>query len=138
MTLDALAQLASGEDRDDRKLVAALQQLRAIDDKSHLAYALNTAAALCLDMDRRDAARSYAREALSVAEVMQRTNDRVIAHATLMRLSRSDRNAGGDPHSTGAWPAQDTFDERDLSRRARSALLEAMRVAGHRPMSFQR
>jgi DNA-binding SARP family transcriptional activator len=133
MTLDALAQLASGEDRDDRRLVAALQQLRAIDDKSHLAYALNTAAALCLDMDRTDAARSYAREALDVAEVMQRTNDRVIAHATLLRLSRSDRKAGLDPHGTGTWPAQDSFDERDLSRRARSALLEAMRVAG-RPM----
>lgn len=135
MTLNALAQLSSGEDRDERKLVAAL---RAIDDKSHLAYALNAAAALCLVMDRTDAAHSYAREVLNIAEVMQRTNDQVIAHATLMRLSRNDRNAGEEPDSTGAWPAQDTFDERDLSTRARSALLEAMRAAGHRPMFFQR
>jgi DNA-binding SARP family transcriptional activator/predicted ATPase len=126
MTLDALAELASGDEPDDRKLVGALEQLRAIDDKSHLAYALNAAATLCLSKHRADAARSYATEALHVAETMQRTNDRVIAHATLMRLGRSDD-----------WLSQASFDTGDLSRRARSALSEAMRTSD-RPGSFQR
>jgi predicted ATPase/DNA-binding SARP family transcriptional activator len=138
MTLDALAQLASGGEHEDRQLVAALEQLRAIDDKSHLAYALNVAAILCLGTARADAARAYAREALQVAETMQRTNDRVIAHATLIRLRQADRTASTEAEHSDEGLRQASMDADVLSSRARSALLGTLPAGGHPPAPLQR
>ncbi|MBS7700296.1 MULTISPECIES: hypothetical protein [unclassified Chelatococcus] len=45
-TLQALAMLASAEHSDNAVLAKALARLRAVDDKSYLAYALNRAAGL--------------------------------------------------------------------------------------------
>ncbi|HEY5756856.1 MAG TPA: AAA family ATPase [Steroidobacter sp.] len=138
MALDALAWFTSGQERDDQKLASALQQLREIDDKSHLAYALNAAAALCLGMKRVDAARSYAKEALHVAEAMHRTNDRVIAHAMLMRLSQNGPDTDACTNRADDSLEDTTIDLNALSCRARAALQEALQECDARQFQFQR
>ena len=85
-TLEALAEFA--DDREPRldRLAAALTQLRAVDDKSHLAYALNTAASLCVRQGQPSRAQGFAKEALDAAVAMQRHDEATIAQATLAGL----------------------------------------------------
>ena len=127
VTLEALARLGSGGDPAQESLADALQQLRAIDDKSYLAYALNIAAKLHFDAGRLDAARECAAKALAVAEAMQRKNEIVIAQALLTRCAGVNEPAG-NARKTGALMA-DLSDQDGLSGRARSALLEAANAA---------
>jgi DNA-binding SARP family transcriptional activator/tetratricopeptide (TPR) repeat protein len=119
-TLEALARLSAGERGADKRLSCALDELRAVDDKSYLAYALNEAAVLHLRNGRVSEAVDCAAEALGVAETMQRNNEIVIARATLacarvnedtshavQRLDRLRRECAGQAR---------------ISMRARSAL----------------
>jgi hypothetical protein len=118
--LQALALLATDGSSAADVLADALRRLRAVDDKSYLAYALNSAARLHLQAGRIDQVRLCANEALAAASAMRRTNEVTIAHAMLAR-------AGED---TAAPPS----DWDGLSARAR-AILRASTGPGGR---FQR
>lgn len=85
-TMEALASLAGGSEHRFVRLDAALSRLRAVDDKSYLAYALNTAAVLCIHRQQFAAAEAYAREALDAANTMQRYNEIAVAEATLAQI----------------------------------------------------
>jgi hypothetical protein len=63
--------MATEEDSADDALASALTRLRAVDDKSYLAYALNGAAHLYREAGRTKQARLCASEALMVASVMR-------------------------------------------------------------------
>ena len=82
-TLHALALMATTGESNAEALAKALAGLRAIDDKSYLAYALNRAARLHWQAGRAEQSRSCAAEALSVASIMRRRNEIAIARAML-------------------------------------------------------
>jgi DNA-binding SARP family transcriptional activator len=118
-TLQGLALLAAGNASASDVLGDALRRLRILDDKSHLAYALNCAAQLHLLGGRIDQVRVCAAEALVAAAAMRRRNEVIIARAMLARAGETD-------------PAQDieslvaAASDRDcLSARVRSTLLES-------------
>jgi hypothetical protein len=120
-TLEALARLSAGERGADDRLGCALDELRAVDDKSYLAYALNQAAVLHLRDGRISEAVDCAAEALGVAETMQRSNEIVIARATLAC-------AGVNEETSDAVRQLDSLQREcagqdRISMRARSALL---------------
>ncbi len=81
--LRALAGLATEEASADDALASALTRLRAVDDKSYLAYALNGAAHLYRQAGRTRQARLCASEALTVASAMRRHSEIAIARALL-------------------------------------------------------
>jgi hypothetical protein len=81
---DALSEMAGTRSRSAADLNVALSRLRAVDDKSHLAYALNAAAAQCLHFGQPDAATTYAQEALEAARAMSRDNEVLVAQAILV------------------------------------------------------
>jgi hypothetical protein len=112
-TLQALAALATGAASTDTALAGALARLRAVDDKSYLAYALNGAALVYRRAGRVEQARLHASEALRVASVMRRRNEVVIAEAMLAPLA-------GERGESGVGPI--SLEADDLSARARSAL----------------
>lgn len=85
--LAALARLRQG-DAQDAALLAALQALREVDDKAHLAYALNEAAALALDRGRNEEAAACAAEALAAAQAVRRTTEAAVAGARLAAALR--------------------------------------------------
>ena len=115
-TLQALAALATEKISSDDALIEALARLRAVDDKSYLAYALNGAARLHCRMGRIEQGRLYAREALTVASIMNRRNEIAIARATLAPAGNATAHAVDGP-------AAASLSRDDLSARARSALL---------------
>ncbi|MDQ3779052.1 MAG: AAA family ATPase [Chloroflexota bacterium] len=125
MALKALAGLPVTSDQAHVDLDVALRQLRAIDDKSYLAYALNAAAGLLLRAGELESAADHAREALAVAAVMRRTNEITIARALLARIG--DDAAAREIDRLG----RGRFDRNGLSARARAAVLEAAAI-GHR------
>jgi DNA-binding SARP family transcriptional activator len=115
-TLQALATLASAEPSAKGVLAKALARLRAVDDKSYLAYALNRAAGLFRQTGSTEEARRCAAEALAIASLMHRRNEIAIAQAMLAPTGAEApaRDAGRfDPAPCGPD---------DLSARARSAL----------------
>jgi DNA-binding SARP family transcriptional activator len=117
-TLQALAQLAADEAEGQTALADGLRRLRKVDDKSYLAYALNSAAGLHLRAGRPDEARLCAAEALSAASAMRRKNEATIAQAILMM-------AGGTrPPEAMQDLIPPQSDWAGLSARARSTLLE--------------
>jgi DNA-binding SARP family transcriptional activator len=86
--LRALARLAQATNADQRQaaqaaLDEAIQGLRALDDKAHLAYVLNQAAQLALQRGRPDDARHAAAEALDAAETVKRNTEMHAARALL-------------------------------------------------------
>jgi DNA-binding SARP family transcriptional activator len=94
----ALAMLAKGDERQRTaaEFEAAVQELRSIDDKAHLAYALNRRALALLDAGEGSAgAAACGTEALAVATAVGRTSEMAIASATLARLAmaRGDADA---------------------------------------------
>jgi DNA-binding SARP family transcriptional activator/tetratricopeptide (TPR) repeat protein len=95
-TLQALALLAAGGSSAADELADALRRLRAIDDKSYLAYALNSAARLHLQAGRIDQVRLCAAEALTAASAMRRKNEVTIAHALLAQAGEIIATAPGD------------------------------------------
>ncbi|HEX9718102.1 MAG TPA: AAA family ATPase, partial [Ramlibacter sp.] len=86
--LAALARLRRGDAGAATALAAALQALRDIDDKAHLAYALNEAAALALDDGRDDEAAACAAEALAAAQAVRRPTEVAVASARLAAARR--------------------------------------------------
>ena len=116
-TLQSLALLATEEDPTADKLGDALQRLRAVDDKSYLAYALNSAAWLHLQAGRVDQARLYAAEALTAASAIRRENEVVIARAMLAQAGEG-KSAPDLDNVAAVSPNSDC-----LSARARSTLL---------------
>jgi DNA-binding SARP family transcriptional activator len=123
-TLEGLAKLALNEPGARDILTRALQQLRAIDDKSYLAYALNLAAEFHLRDGRKEAARICAAEALSVAGIVHRKNEQVIAQALLARCTRTSQ---GTPRARAVddLPGQELCSQDRISARARNALLKS-------------
>ena len=112
-TLRALAGLATEEASADDALASALTRLRAVDDKSYLAYALNGAAHLYRQAGRTRQARLCASEALTVASTMRRHSEIAIARALLA--------PAGEAASAEDIEAASGRD--GLSVRARAALL---------------
>jgi DNA-binding SARP family transcriptional activator/tetratricopeptide (TPR) repeat protein len=70
-------------------LEPSLAELRSVDDKAHLAYVLNHAAALELASGRNDEAHAAASEALSAAAAVGRRNEVAVAHALLASVAYS-------------------------------------------------
>jgi DNA-binding SARP family transcriptional activator/tetratricopeptide (TPR) repeat protein len=120
-TLEALARLSAGERGADTRLSRALDELRAVDDKSYLAYALNEAAVLHLRDGRISEAVDCAAEALGVAETMQRNNEIVIARATLA-CARVNEDTSHAVQGLDTLQRECAGQDR-ISMRARSALL---------------
>jgi DNA-binding SARP family transcriptional activator/tetratricopeptide (TPR) repeat protein len=128
--LGALARLAMG---DDRPTVAefedAVQELRSIDDKAHLAYVLNRRALTLLDAGEFPAAGACSADALAVATAIGRSAEIAIASATLSRvaMARGDADAARqhlEPFAPGRLePAL-------LSAQAIRELAGAVRLAG--------
>ena len=90
--LGALARLRQG-DAGEAMLTASLAALRELDDKAHLAYALNEAAALALAADRPDAAAACAGEALTDALAVRRATEIAVATARLAAATHDARRA---------------------------------------------
>lgn len=65
-------------------LAASLEALRSLDDKAHLAYLLNEAAALALEEGHAEAAAVYANEALAAARAVRRPSEVAVALARLV------------------------------------------------------
>lgn len=113
-TLQALSTLASAERSGNAVLAKALARLRAVDDKSYLAYALNRAAGLYRQAGYTEEARLCAAEALTIASIMHRRNEIAIAQAILAPFGAEAAGADRfDPPPCGPD---------DLSAQARSAL----------------
>ena len=91
--LGALARLCQGDGGAEAVLVASLAALRELDDKAHLAYVLNEAAALALAADRRDAAAAFAGEALAAALAVRRATEIAVATARLAAATPDARRA---------------------------------------------
>ncbi|HEY5657184.1 MAG TPA: AAA family ATPase, partial [Myxococcota bacterium] len=70
-------------DDDDAGLEPALEDLRAVDAKHRLAYALTRAALLDIERGRPDRAIQRAREALGCAQALERATDILLAHVAL-------------------------------------------------------
>lgn len=81
--LAALARWRCGDDAGAEALHAALASLRALDDKAHLAYALNEGAALALCAGDTHQAAAFAREALTAAQAVRRPTEVCVAQARL-------------------------------------------------------
>ena len=94
-TLQALALLAAGKASADDALADALRRLRAVDDKSYLAYALNSAAQLHLPGGTHRSGAPFApAEALAAASAMRRQNEITIARAMLARAGETASGTG--------------------------------------------
>lgn len=91
--LGALARLRQGNGTGEAALEASLDMLRELDDKAHLAYALNEAAALALDANRPDAAAARAGEALAAALAVRRATEIAVATARLAASTHDARRA---------------------------------------------
>jgi DNA-binding SARP family transcriptional activator/tetratricopeptide (TPR) repeat protein len=112
-SLRALAGLATEEASADDALASALTRLRAVDDKSYLAYALNSAAHFYSQAGRTSQARLCASEALTVASAMRRHSEMAIARALLAPTGEA----------ASAQDIEAASGRDDLSVRARAALL---------------
>jgi hypothetical protein len=125
----ALAQSPAGGPGAPARITRALARLREVDDKSHLAYALNAAGARHLAAGRAEAARVCAQEALTAAAAVRRRSETVIAESLLARLAV----AAGDDRGP-AQRVRDLLREADapdaLSARARAAVATAARAVG--------
>ena len=82
-TLGTLARWRQGDAGAEAALATHLDALRELDDKAHLAYALNEAAALALAAGRRAEATSWATEALAAAQAVRRPTEVAVARARL-------------------------------------------------------
>ena len=71
-----------------RAVDASIAHLRSVDDKAHLAYALNQLAALELNSGRREAAAAAATDALAAAQAVRRVTEIATARALLARAGQ--------------------------------------------------
>jgi len=91
--LGALARWRQGDAQAEAALAASLGALRELDDKAHLAYALNEAAVLALDAGRSDAALGFATQALADAQAVHRATEIAVATARLALAQPDTRRA---------------------------------------------
>jgi hypothetical protein len=117
-TLQALALLAEDVNSADVLFADALRRLRRVDDKSYLAYALNSAAWLHLRAGRIELARNFAAEALAASSAMRRQDESAISRALLGQVSTNSPVEGADPGTNMQ------LDWNALSARARAILRE--------------
>jgi len=85
--VDAIARRRSGEPGAAELVGSALEGLRAIDSKGHLAYALTHAADIDLAEGNHELAAHRAEEALAAAAVVARPSDAAVARALLGRAA---------------------------------------------------
>ena len=90
--LAALVRLRRGEP-SHAAVAASLAALRERDDKAHLAYVLNEAAALALAAGDAAAAARAAEEALAAAAAVRRPSLIARARATIAAAAATGRNA---------------------------------------------
>jgi len=86
--LAALACWREGDAGAERRLADGIAGLRALDDKAHLAYALNEAAAQALEDGRLPLAAAQAAEALAAAQAVRRPTEVTVAAALLARAAQ--------------------------------------------------
>ncbi len=127
----ALAGLAADAPDAAEQLADAIADLREIDDKSHLAYALNVAAGISFDRGQLGAARARALEAQAAAETVRRRSELAIAESMLARTSVA---SGDHPVSTDriARLLGEAADPDAFSARARAAIRSAADARGLR------
>lgn len=119
----ALADAADGARQDFAAVDAALARLRAVDDKSYLAYVLNAAALLCIGAQRAETAKDYALEALDVAAAIRRHNEMAVAEAVLVQAGAPA------PLTERIMHLRDRTADRDVfSARARACVDAAARL----------
>jgi DNA-binding SARP family transcriptional activator len=124
MAVAALARLAAGGS-DWAAAERAFGDLRQVDARSLLSYALNTAAELALAEARRPEARRYAAEALAAAEAVERRTERVVALMILAALDL-DESHPGDARARYEAVLPHLADRFTVSHRARA---HAARIA---------
>ena len=116
------------------RLSAAIAGLRAVDDKWHLAYALNCQAASAIARGDRILAELAGAEALANARIMQRPTEIAVAAASLSVAAA----LSGDAKAAAAWleEGNGAGGGHDLAARGRVLLREAesaiVAVAGRR------
>jgi len=86
-TLQALARLAMGEAEAPAEVERALDRLRAMDTKGHLAYSLNFAAEIALGAGDLASAARRAEEALRAADAVERRTEVARSRLILARLA---------------------------------------------------
>ena len=85
--LGALARLRLGQSAAQAELAAAQAAMRSLDDKAHLAYALNATAAMALDQRHSHAASTCASEALEAARAVRRLTEMTVAASCLVQAA---------------------------------------------------
>jgi len=123
-----LARLNSHGPDLSEALDQALTSLRDFDDKAHLAYVLNFAAADALARGQFARARSAATEALTTAQAMSRTTEIVVASSILARTECADGDRSAAIARVQALVSE--YDPTTLSARARENLERAAHDAG--------
>jgi hypothetical protein len=118
-SLRALLKLAAQDRGAADALNHALARLRAVDDKTYLAYALNGAARLQLAAGQIEAARNSATDALAAASAIRRPSEVAIAESIL---------AAAGEKSLESW-GESSFGAEHLSARARAAWVEFAEAA---------
>ncbi len=125
--MQALARVARAEAGAQELFESRLERVRAIDDKSRLAFLLNTFADLCLRNGAAGRAKAAAEEALALASMLRRATEAVVAHAILGRL---DSAAGEIQQAVAHLEAARALDPVDIrSARALFYLEEAEKEA---------
>jgi hypothetical protein len=103
---------------------AALDALRAVDSKAHLAYALDVLAEQDLRASRADDARRRAEEALVAAETVGQKSELAVARSLLARLA-FDRGERAEALALLNACRPDLSTPLGLSARARAAVTRA-------------
>ncbi len=132
--LRALAQLKQSLPQNaelaNASLQASLAELRALDDKGHLAYVQNHASALALDQGRLEQAQAAAGEALAAAKAVGRNTEIAVAQALLACIAAgarredeaAEKSCGAQEWATHHYPPS------SLSARARG-YMERLRAS---------
>jgi DNA-binding SARP family transcriptional activator/tetratricopeptide (TPR) repeat protein len=127
--LRALARLHLGETGAREAVMAAVDALRAIDSRAHLAYALLCLAEVDLREGRRDRASQGASEALHSAETVDQKSEAAVARALLARVAlENDKRSEARQLLAACGP--DLAASLALSARARAAVLIAAKELG--------
>ena len=128
--LRALMGLRRSQPDAAARLAASLAELRALDDKWRLAYALNTRAAIAMERGEDAAALAAAQEALVAARIMRRPTEIIVATSMLARLAA----LRGDIDVAGAFlrEARTARERNDVGARGRWYLEQAESMIGQR------
>jgi hypothetical protein len=128
--LRALAGLRRSQPDGATRLAASLAELRALDDKWRLAYALNSWAVMALERGDSASAHAAAAEALAAARIMRRPTEIAVAMSVLARLAA----AQGDAPAAAACLADARIvrEHDEIGARGRAHLERAEEALGQR------